>query len=240
MSNPALTGPRRGLLAVGLMALGIGMLPRSAAAATSVLPAGQKATPLTLPPLPFSATALDPVISEKTLGFHHGKHHKAYVDNLAKLVAGTPEATRTLEEIILASATDPARKGVFNNAAQAWNHNFYWASLSPEAQTPSGPLAAAIARDFGSFETLKTQLAAVCVAQFASGWGWLVHENGKLKLVSTSNADIPFLHGQTPLLTIDVWEHAYYLDAQNRRVDYVKGVVEGHLNWRFAELNFAG
>ena len=129
---------------------------------------------------------------------------------------------------------------MFNNAAQAWNHNFYWSSLSPEAQTPTGPLAAAIARDFGSFETLKTQLAAVCVAQFASGWGWLVHENGKLKLVSTSNADIPFLHGQTPLLTIDVWEHAYYLDAQNRRADYVKGVVESHLNWRFAETNFAG
>ena len=197
------------------------------------------ASPQVLPPLPFADTALEPVISARTLSFHHGKHHKGYVDTLIKLVAGTPMADATLETIILATHGDARQTAIFNNAAQCWNHNFYWNSLSPSAQAPSGPLADAIIRDFGSVDALQTALAAASVAQFGTGWGWLVRDGSTLKVLSTGDADVPFAAGQMPLLTVDVWEHAYYLEYQNRRADHVHALVRGHLNWGFAAAQFA-
>jgi superoxide dismutase, Fe-Mn family len=228
---------RRLLVAAAVAGAGMAMAAGGARAAAKSAVRGR--SPLTQPALPFAPNALEPVISEKTIGFHYGKHHKAYFDNLAKLVAGGPLEHASLEEIIVHASGDKALAGMFNNAAQAWNHNFYWASLSDKPQAPSGALAAAINRDFGSLDNLNKQLIAASVGQFGSGWGWLVVENGTLKVVSTSNADIPFLHDQTPLLTIDVWEHAYYLDAQNRRADYVAAVVGKLLNWTFAAQNYA-
>jgi Fe-Mn family superoxide dismutase len=196
-------------------------------------------TPIALPPLPFAENALEPVISAKTIGFHYGKHHKGYVDTLLKLVAGTPMADQPLEAIIAATAGKAEDQKIFNNAAQIWNHNFYWNSLSPAAQAPSGKLAAAIDRDFGSLDACKAALIKASVDQFGTGWGWLVLAGGRLKAVSTGDADVPFVNGQVPLLTVDVWEHAYYLDWQNKRPDHVKALVDGHLNWDFAARNFA-
>ncbi len=203
------------------------------------LPATSNASPLTQPPLPFARDALAPVISAETIGFHYDKHHKGYFTELNKLIAGTDDAGKTLEEIILTTAGDAKQQKIFNNAAQAWNHNFYWDSLSSGRQTPSGVLAAAISRDFGSFEDLKAALAKVCVDQFGTGWGWLVSADGKLQVLSTGDAEVPFTDGQTPLLTVDVWEHAYYLDYQNRRPDHVKALIDNHLNWAFAAANYA-
>jgi Fe-Mn family superoxide dismutase len=194
---------------------------------------------LTQPPLPWKDTALEPVISARTLEFHYGKHHAGYFKTLAGLVKDTPMAEQSLEQIIMASAGDPAKKAVFNNAAQAWNHNFYWTSLTPDKTAPEGKLLDAINRDFGSVEALKAELAKVTTAQFGSGWGWLVSDGGVLKVMSTSNAGVPFTEGMKPLLTVDVWEHAYYLDWQNRRADHVKALVDDHLDWRFAARNFA-
>ncbi len=188
--------------------------------------------------LPFAEDALDPVISAKTIGLHYGKHHKIYADKVAQAIKGTPLAEASLEEVVLASSRDPAQTSLFNMSGQVWNHNFYWQSLVPKAQTPSGKLKAAIEGAFGSVDACKKVLADVCVGQFGSGWGWLVLDGAKLKAVSTSNADTPFLHGQVPLLTIDVWEHAYYLDYQNRRADHVAAVIDKILNWEFAEKNF--
>ena len=193
----------------------------------------------TLPPLPFADTALDPVISAETLGFHHGKHHRTYVETLARLVDGTPFADATLEAIIMKTHDDAGKRAIFNNAAQIWNHNFYWHSLSPDAQTPSGDLGAAITRDFGSVEAMGAEFAKVTIAQFGTGWGWLVSDGGTLKIVSTEDAAVPFTAGQIPLLTIDVWEHAYYLDWQNRRADHVEAIIAGHLNWAMAAERFA-
>lgn len=196
-------------------------------------------SPLTQPPLPFADTALEPVISAKTLSFHYGKHHKGYFDTLAKLIAGTPMTGQSLEDIILATAGDAAKTKIFNNAAQCWNHNFYWKSLSPTPQAPSGDLLAAITRDFGSVDACKTALATASIDRFGTGWGWLVSEGGTLKAVSTDDAEVPFTSGQIPLLTVDVWEHAYYLDYQNRRPDHVNAIVADHLNWDFASKNYA-
>ena len=232
------TDARRNFLKVSAAAAGLALAGATAAsAAETAVKLG--ASPLTQPPLPFDPKALEPTVSAQTLSFHYGKHHKAYFDNLNKAVAGTPLASATLEQIIVQTAGVSEKTGLFNNAAQAWNHNFYWLSLSPTPQAPTGALAEAIVRDFGSLEALKKQLAAASVGRFGSGWGWLVAAGGKLSVVSTSNADIPFLHGQTPLLTIDVWEHAYYLDYQNRRADYVSALIEKNLNWDFAAGNFA-
>lgn len=197
------------------------------------------ASPQAQPPLPFADTAMAPVISAETFSFHHGKHHKGYFDTLAKLVSGTPMADATLETIILVTHGDADKTAIFNNAAQCWNHNFYWNSLSPTAQMPSGDLAAAITRDFGSLEALKTALAAASIARFGTGWGWLVRDGANLKVISTDDAGVPITDGQMPLLTVDVWEHAYYLDYQNRRADHVNALVEGHLNWAFAAEQFA-
>ena len=197
------------------------------------------ASPLVQPPLPFADTALEPAISAETLGYHYGKHHKGYFDTLTKLVAGTPMAGQTLEQIIVATADNEGQTKIFNNAAQCWNHNFYWNCLSPTAQTPSGLLEAALVRDFGSVEAAETALVAASVDQFGTGWGWLVLDGGMVKATSTGDAGVPFTQGQIPLLTVDVWEHAYYLDYQNRRPDHVKAVVDGHLNWTFAAERFA-
>jgi Fe-Mn family superoxide dismutase len=193
---------------------------------------------ITLPPLPFADNALDPVISANTLGFHYGKHHKAYVDNLNKLIAGTPLEGQPLEKIILESAGKPDKAGVFNNSAQVWNHTFYWHSIKPGGGgKPPAALAQLIERDFGGLDNLKKELATAATTQFGSGWAWLASDNGKLVVTKTSNAELPMTKGQKALLTIDVWEHAYYLDYQNRRPDYANAVIEKLLNWQFAAEN---
>ena len=195
---------------------------------------------LTLPALPYADNALAPVISANTLSFHYGKHHKAYVDNLNKLVAGTDYESATLEKIITDTAGKADKAGLFNNAAQIWNHTFYWNSLRGNGGgQPTGKLAQMIESDLGGFDNFKKELAATTVSQFGSGWGWLAVEGGKLKIVKTGNAEVPFTKGQKPLLTIDVWEHAYYLDYQNRRPDYVSAVIDKLLNWDFAADNLA-
>jgi Fe-Mn family superoxide dismutase len=194
--------------------------------------------PITLPPLPFADNALDPVISANTLGFHYGKHHKAYVDNLNKLIAGTPLEGQPLEAIIKEAAGKADKAGVFNNAAQVWNHTFYWNSLKQGGGgTPPAALGKLIERDFGSLENLKKELATAATTQFGSGWAWLASDNGKLVVTKTANAELPMTKGQKALLTIDVWEHAYYLDYQNRRPDYANAVIEKLLNWQFAADN---
>ncbi|SCY20126.1 superoxide dismutase [Nitrosospira sp. Nsp13] len=194
--------------------------------------------PHILPPLPYADNALDPVISANTLSFHYGKHHKTYVDNLNKLVAGTELADLSLEKVIAATAGQADKSGVFNNAAQIWNHTFYWNSLSPKGGgEPPAALKKKIEASFDTVEACKKELAAAATTQFGSGWAWLVQDGDKLKVVKTSNADLPLTHGLKPLLTIDVWEHAYYLDYQNRRVDYVNAVLDKLINWGFAADN---
>jgi len=184
--------------------------------------------------LPWKDDALAPVISAQTISFHYGKHHKAYVDNLNKLVEGKPYATMSLEEVIKASAKVEADKPVFNNAAQAWNHDFYWHSLAPNAKPPEGKLLDKIKSDLGGLDECKKSLLEAAKGQFGSGWAWLVLDGDKLKVVKTGNADNPMVSGQKPLLTIDVWEHAYYLDYQNKRPDYVQVLLDKVLNWENA------
>jgi Fe-Mn family superoxide dismutase len=194
-----------------------------------------------LPPLPYAKTALEPHITANTLDFHHGKHHNAYVVNLNNLTKDSPLASQSLEEVIKGSAGDAAKAGVFNNAAQVCNHTFYWNCMKPGGGgKPSGALAAAIDGAFGSFEKFRDEFKNTCVTQFGSGWGWLAVEGGALKLVKTGNADLPMVHGQTALLTCDVWEHAYYLDYQNRRPDYVQAFLDHLVNWDFVAANLAG
>ncbi len=193
-----------------------------------------------LPSLPYDKKALEPHISSNTLDFHHGKHHAAYVTNLNNLVKDTDLANKSLEEVVKASFGDAAKAGIFNNAAQVWNHTFYWNSMKPSGGgTPTGALAAKIDADFGSFDKFKEAFKAAGVGQFGSGWAWLVLENGTLKITKTANAENPVVHGQTPLLTMDVWEHAYYLDYQNRRPDYAQTFLDSLVNWDFAAQNFA-
>lgn len=196
---------------------------------------------ITLPPLPYARNALAPHISEETLNFHYGKHHQAYVDNLDRLIEGKPEAGATLEEIIRASAGDPERAGVFNNAAQVWNHSFYWNSMKPNGGgAPSGDIAAALDRDLGGYEGFRETFAKAGATQFGSGWAWLVAKDGKLEIRKTPNAETPLTEdGVTPLLTMDVWEHAYYLDFQNRRPDYIGAFLDHLVNWDFANANLA-
>ena len=189
----------------------------------------------TLPPLPYDKTALAPHLTAETLEFHHGKHHNAYVTNLNKLLEGKPEANKTLEEIILSSEA-----GVFNNAAQIWNHTFYWNSMKPNGGgQPTGDLLAAINRDFGSFDKFKEEFTTAATTQFGSGWAWLVkNKDGKLAVTKTGNADLPMKHGQTALLTLDVWEHAYYIDYRNLRPKYTETFLNSLVNWDFALANF--
>jgi superoxide dismutase, Fe-Mn family len=193
---------------------------------------------IVLPPLPYAENALEPVISAKTLSFHYGKHHKAYVDNLNKLITGTDYSDLSLEEIIQGTTGRPERAAIFNNAAQIWNHTFYWNSLSPKGGgEPPAALKNKIEASFGSVDAFKKEFAAAAVSQFGSGWAWLVLEDDKLKVIKTANAENPLTTGKKPLLTIDVWEHAYYLDYQNRRPDYVNAVLDKLINWEFILQN---
>jgi superoxide dismutase, Fe-Mn family len=198
-------------------------------------------TPIELPELPYAQNALDPVISANTLSFHYGKHHKTYVDTLNKLIVGTEFADMPLEQIVKATAGNTERAPIFNNAAQVWNHNFYWKSLKPKGGgEPPQELKKLIDASFGSVDKLKKDLSAAAVGQFGSGWAWLVKEGDKLKITKTGNAANPLGTAQTALLTVDVWEHAYYLDYQNRRVDHVNAVLDKLINWEFAAQNLAG
>jgi Fe-Mn family superoxide dismutase len=211
------------------------------AAAFKGLPRTAYAAPIELPPLPYPDNALAPVISANTLGFHYGKHHKGYVDNLNKLIAGTEFAELPLEKIVAATAGKADKTAIFNNAAQTWNHTFYWRSLRPNGGgTPPAALLEKIQASFADLETCKKELAIAATTQFASGWAWLVQDGGKLRIVKTANADNLMTQGLKPLLTIDVWEHAYYLDYQNRRADYVNAVLDKLINWEFAAGNLAG
>ncbi len=191
-----------------------------------------------LPPLPYAENALEPVISANTINFHYAKHHKGYVDNLNKLIAGTEFAGLPLEKIITETAGKPDKAAIFNNAAQAWNHAFYWRSLSSKGGgEPSADLKQKIEASFGTVDACKKELAAAATTQFGSGWAWLALDGGKLTVIKTGNADSPLAKGMKPLFTIDVWEHAYYLDYQNRRADYVSAVLEKLINWSFAADN---
>jgi len=197
-------------------------------------------TPLILPPLPYAENALEPVISAKTLSFHYGKHHKTYVETANKLLAGTELADLPLDQIVSATAGKSDRVAIFNNAAQAWNHDFYWKSLKPKGGgEPPAELKKKMEDAFGSVDACKKELVNSAVTQFGSGWAWLVMEGDKLKVVKTGNAETPITRGLTPLLTIDVWEHAYYLDYQNKRVDYVNALIDKLANWEFAARNLA-
>ena len=191
--------------------------------------------PFALPPLPYSEDALEPVISARTVAIHHGKHHKTYVDTLNELIADTPFETQSLEAIIKATTGEQEHAKIFNNAAQAWNHAFYWRCLKPSGGgLPGGVFGERLASAFGSYDQFRKDFSKAAVEQFGSGWAWLVDESGKLKVVTTSDAEVPFVNGQTPILAIDVWEHAYYLDYQNRRVDHVNAVIDRLLDWQFA------
>jgi superoxide dismutase, Fe-Mn family len=189
-----------------------------------------------LPPLPYADDALDPHISARTISFHYGKHHATYVTNLNGLIEGTEHADKSLEQII----ADAGPGGLFNNAAQVWNHTFYWNSMSPAGGgDPSGDLATAIDASFGSVSDFKQQLVDKGKANFGSGWTWLIKDGDGLAIVNTDDADTPLKHGQTALLTVDVWEHAYYLDYQNARPAYLETFVDKLLNWEFAAANYA-
>jgi len=191
-----------------------------------------------LPKLPYPENALEPQTSAKTISFHYGKHHKGYVDNLNKLITGTKFADMPLEKIITETAGKADKTAIFNNAAQAWNHAFYWRSLKPKGGgEPPSTLKKKIDASFGTLAECKKELATAAMAQFGSGWVWLVLDGDKLKVVKTGNADLPLTKGMKPLLTIDVWEHAYYLDYQNRRADYVNAVLDKLINWDFAAEN---
>jgi len=190
-----------------------------------------------LMPLPYDSEALAPAISAETLSFHHGKHHKAYLDKTNAAIEGTELADADLETVI--AKARGSNQGLFNNAAQSWNHGFYWHSLSPAAIDPSGDLATKIDEAFGSYDALKKQLAERGAGHFASGWVWLAEKAGTLSIEETHDGDTLADSGFTPLLTIDVWEHAYYLDYQNKRPDYLSAVIDRHLNWDFAAENLA-
>ena len=192
-----------------------------------------------LPPLPFASDALEPHISARTFEFHHGKHHAAYVTNLNNLTKDTDLASKSLEEVIKVAAADlPAKQGLFNNAAQVWNHTFFWNCLKKGGGgKPGAKLLAKIESDLGGFDKFKEDFKAAAIGQFGSGWAWLVLDGGKLKITKTANADLPLAHGQTALLTVDVWEHAYYLDWQNRRPDFVQCFLDNLVNWDFVEAN---
>lgn len=189
-------------------------------------------------PLPYDTSALEPHMSAKTFEFHYGKHHAAYVTNLNNLTKDTPMADMSIEEVVKASFGDPSKAGVFNNAAQVWNHTFFWKSMKPNGGgKPTGELAEKINAAFGSFDKFKEEFKTAATTQFGSGWAWLVNDGGTLKVTKTGNAENPLVHGQTPLITLDVWEHAYYLDFQNRRPDFISTYLDSLVNWDFAAAN---
>ena len=196
------------------------------------------AAPHVLPPLPYPDNALAPVISAQTIGFHYGKHHLAYLNNLNKMVEGTAMAEMSLEQVVRNTAGVADKAGLFNNAAQVWNHTFYWNGLRPNGGgAPGKELALRIEKDFGSLDSLRKELFTAASTQFGSGWAWLVEEGGKMKVVKTGNAETPLTRGMKPLFTIDVWEHAYYLDYQNRRADYINALLDKLIKWEFVAKN---
>jgi Fe-Mn family superoxide dismutase len=236
ISLPSSALSRRRLLKGGLALAGSAALARVAAPAVA-----RAAAPYELPKLPYAENALEPVISANTMSFHYGKHHAGYVTTLNRLLEGSELAGLSMAELLKTTAANPTRAAIFNNAAQNWNHTFYWSSLAPKGGgVPTGALADKINASFGGFDKFKTELAATANGQFGSGWAWLVAEGDKLSVRRTANADTPvYVQGVKPLLTIDVWEHAYYLDYQNRRADYVTAVIDKLLNWEFAAQNLA-
>jgi Fe-Mn family superoxide dismutase len=192
-----------------------------------------------LPGLPYDKTALEPHISAKTLEFHHGKHHATYVTNLNNLIKDSDLASKSLEDIIMVAAKDlPAKQGLFNNAAQVWNHTFFWNCMKKGGGgKPSGKVLAAIEAAFGSYEKFAEEFKNAALTQFGSGWAWLVADGDAVKITKTANADLPMAHGQTALLTVDVWEHAYYIDYQNRRADFVQAFLDHLVDWDFVAKN---
>jgi len=223
-------------LSLGAMAFldipGSWSFSRAAAAADSSI---------TLPPLPYAKDALEPYISARTLDFHYGKHHQAYIDNTRKLIAGTEFAGLSLKEIIQKTAAKSDQTAIFNNAAQSFNHDFLWKSMKPGGGgKPTGRIGQAIEKSFGSPAQFEKEFSEAALTQFGSGWAWLVQDGASLKVVKYANADTPMTRGWVPLLTLDVWEHAYYLDYQNRRGDYVRAYLDHLINWSFAESNLAG
>jgi Fe-Mn family superoxide dismutase len=193
--------------------------------------------PQQLNPLPYDTSALEPVMSRQTLELHHGKHHKSYVDRLNSLIGGTELESRSLRDIILSTAADPVKTKVFNNAAQAWNHDFFWRCLTPKKDRPPAELCRRVEESFGSFADMERRFGEAAIAVFGSGWAWLVEDGEKLRIVETSNSDNPMVLGMNALLTLDVWEHAYYVDYQNRREEYVHAVLSERINWAFATEN---
>jgi Fe-Mn family superoxide dismutase len=195
----------------------------------------------TLKPLPFAQNALEPHMSEKTLSFHYGKHHQTYVDNLNKLITGTELENTFLEEIIIKAANQPELATIFNNAAQVYNHDFFWGSLSakPEDRIISEKTMSLINASFGSLDNFYEQFKVAALGQFGSGWAWLVNGENGLEIIKTANADNPLARGLKPLLAIDVWEHSYYLDYQNKRADYVEAVMKNLFNWSFVEISLS-
>ncbi len=230
---------RRAFLQFSMAASAIAALPlmRVLAAATTK----EHPMPFTLPPLPYAPTALEPHMSAKTFEFHHGKHHNAYVVKLNELIAGTEFEGAKLEDIILKTAGDASKAGIFNNAAQIWNHTFFWNSMKPSGGgKPTGELAKKIDADLGGYDKFVDAFKTAATTQFGSGWAWLVlGKDGKLVVTKTPNAETPLTSGATSLLTVDVWEHAYYIDYQNRRPDFVATFLDKLVNWEFAASNFA-
>lgn len=215
----------------GCVVAGAGLLGLSGCSSSS------SSAALTLPGLPYKTDALEPYISKRTLEFHYGKHHRGYVDKTLELVKDTKPAGLSFKDIMKKTYGSKEKAAIFNNAAQAWNHEFYWNSLKPGGSKPEGDLLKRIETSFGSYDNFKQEFLRVAVERFGSGWAWLTTDGKKLSVVSTSNADNPLVQGQVPLITIDVWEHAYYLDYQNRRADYVKTLIDQVLNWEFAASN---
>ena len=229
---------RREFVRASLM--GTAALAFSSAGFPTVVSA-QTQGPFKLPPLPYAEDALSPVISARTISFHYGKHHRAYVDNLNGLVKNTPYEKMSLEEVVKASAAAPGQATIFNNAAQVWNHTFYWYGMKPGGGgKPTGEIGRRIEKDFGGYENFRKELVGAALGQFGSGWAWLATDGKSLKVVKTPNAENLITQGLKPLLTIDVWEHAYYLDYQNRRKDFVEASLDKLVNWAFAEKNLPG
>jgi Fe-Mn family superoxide dismutase len=211
-----------------------------AVTASPIVPAPKTAVQPTfsLPPLPYAENALEPVISAQTVQLHYRKHHQGYIDALNKLVAGTEFSAMRLTQLVMATAGQPKHATVFNNAAQSWNHAFYWQGMrAPGGGAPPEGLQSRIATSFGTLEALKSEMATAATTQFGSGWVWLVLDGDRLRVVKTANAETPLTAHMKPLLAIDVWEHAYYLDFKNRRDEYIKQVLEQLVNWEFAGRN---
>jgi Fe-Mn family superoxide dismutase len=197
--------------------------------------------PFELQPLPYAKDALAPHMSAETIEFHHGKHHKAYVDNLNKMIADTPMAGMPLEEIIKTAAKDAAKAGIFNNAAQVWNHSFFWHCMKPGGGgKPNGAVSRKIASDLGGYDKFVAAFKDAAATQFGSGWAWLVLDGGKLAVMKTPNADTPMVHGKQALLTLDVWEHAYYIDHRNARPKFIETFLDKLINWDFVNANLEG